>query len=79
MIAVLVIVSMLVVSQVVTYVWISGLREGQREMWIDVDRRIRYNHVAGRTAELERDLNMDLDGLPPFWRTVVRLRRAWDR
>jgi hypothetical protein len=32
-----------------------------------------------RTAELERALGMDLDGLPPFWRTVIRLYREMTR
>lgn len=32
-----------------------------------------------RTAELERALGMDLDGLPPFWRTLIRLYREVSR
>lgn len=35
--------------------------------------------VQRATVELERALGRDLDGLPPFWRTLVRLHREMTR
>jgi hypothetical protein len=42
------------------------------------ERAERAGRVAdpARTAELERALGMDLDGLPPHVRTLIRLHRA---
>jgi hypothetical protein len=54
--------------------WLAGYRAGRRReaAWTASERRI---------MELERDLAIgaepDLSGLPPHWRSLILLTRAW--
>jgi hypothetical protein len=68
-----------IVSQVACIAMVRGARGECDRLRRDTAERLARLQVPGRVAQLERDMDMDLTGLPPFWRTLVKLHRAWDR